>query len=323
MRGSPAADGAASPTRPRPAAEWDERSRAPRAEGFELRPLRTAEEFEACVALQREVWGEHFSEVVPASILRVVQYVGGVTAGAFADGGRLAGFVFGVSGVRDERLSHWSDTLAVRAEYRNRGLGEALKRYQRDLLLPLRVERVYWTFDPLESKNAYLNMVRLGVVAAEYRRDFYGATRSALHDGIGTDRLVAVWDIASARVRERLADGARADAVAAPDGVPVVNAARSTAAGPASGRPDLGLDAPHVRVLVPTDVQRLKERAPALAEGWRRATRAAFEHYFARGYAARDFARGAECGAYLLRRDAAPNAPPEASSEASPVPAPR
>ena len=303
---------------PRPAAEGDGRPGAAHAEGFELRQLRTAEEFEACVALQREVWGEHFSEVVPASILRVVQYVGGVAAGAFAAGGRLAGFVFGVSGVRDERLSHWSDTLAVRAEYRNRGLGEALKRYQRDLLLPLRVERVYWTFDPLESKNAYLNVVRLGVVAAEYRRDFYGATRSALHDGIGTDRLVAVWEIASARVRERLADGARAGGAAAPAGAPVVNAVRFTAAGPASGHPDLGLDAPRVQVLVPADVQRLKERAPALAEGWRRATRAAFEHYFARGYAARDFARGRECSAYLLERDAAPDTPPDAAPTSTP-----
>lgn len=279
-----------------------------RTAGFELRGLRTTEEFEACVALQRAVWGVLFSEVVPASILRVVQYVGGVAAGAFTPAGELAGFVFGMSGVCDERLSHWSDTLVVHPEYRNRGLGEALKRYQRDLLLPLRVERVYWTFDPLESKNAYLNVVRLGVVVAEYKRDVYGATRSALHEGIGTDRLVAVWDIASARVRARLADGARSAApgIAAQVGIPVVNVARATAAGPESGTPDLGLDAPRVRVLVPADVQRLKERSPALADGWRRATRDAFEHYFARGYVARDFVRDGECGGYLLERDGLP-----------------
>jgi predicted GNAT superfamily acetyltransferase len=308
MRATPPADGAG----PAPATavtDWDETPRPARAGGFELRRLQTTEEFEACVALQHAVWGKRFSEVVPASILRVVQYVGGVAAGAFTAGNELAGFVFGVSGIRDARLSHWSDTLAVRAEYRNRGLGEDLKRYQRDLLLPLRVERVYWTFDPLESKNAYLNIVRLGVVVAEYRRDFYGATQSVLHDGIGTDRLVAVWDIGSARVRERLA-GRGDERISALASVPAVNAARATAAGPESGEADLRLDAPRVRVLVPADVQQLKERAPAAAIGWRRATRAAFEHYFALGYVARDFVRDGECGSYVLEHDGASDVAP-------------
>src|SRR5690348_3745249 len=99
---------------------------------FTLRSLETPDDFDAAVTLQREVWGDDFTDLVPAAVLRVVGYVGGVAAGAFGDDGELAGFVFGVSGVRDGRLVHWSDTLAVRARYRDRGLGESLKRFQRE-----------------------------------------------------------------------------------------------------------------------------------------------------------------------------------------------
>lgn len=286
--------------------DWTDDSQPARRGGFELRRLRTPDEFEACVALQRQVWGESFSEVVSAGVLKVVQYVGGVAAGAFTEAGDLAGFVFGVSGIRDGRLSHWSDTLAVGADFQNRGLGEDLKRYQRSLLLSLRVERVYWTFDPLESKNAYLNIARLGVVAGEYRRDFYGATRSRLHDGIGTDRLVARWDIADARVERRLADGAPARRVG--DGalgdLPLVNLTTDTADGPVSRAPDLTLDAPRVRLAIPSDIQQIRDRSVALAGAWRGVTRAAFEAYFSHGYVAREVVRdGAHRSYYVLERE--------------------
>ncbi|MHB1224250.1 MAG: hypothetical protein ACYC2G_09450 [Gemmatimonadaceae bacterium] len=284
--------------------EWDDSPHPARRSGFELRRLRTSAEFDAAVTLQRQVWGESFSEVVPAGVLKVVQYVGGVAAGAFTETGELAGFVFGVSGIRGDRLSHWSDTLAVRAEFQNRGLGEDLKRYQRDLLLPLQVERVYWTFDPLESKNAYLNFARLGVVASEYRRDFYGATRSQLHDGIGTDRLVALWNIASERVVSRLAGDARHTGAAgyALDGVPFINATTDTAAGPRSGEPDMGLGTPLVLLTIPADIQWVKDRSADLAREWRDVTRAAFETYLARGYVARELVRDGPRSNYVLER---------------------
>lgn len=282
--------------------------RASLPHGFELRRLRGPREFDACVTLQREVWGAAFSEVVPSGVLRVVQYVGGVAAGAFAPDGRLAGFVFGVSGIRRGRLSHWSDTLAVHPDFRDRGIGEQLKRYQRRILLPLGVERVYWTFDPLESRNAYLNFARLGVVAGEYRRDFYGDASSELHSLIGTDRLVAVWRIRARRVRALLAGGPRV-AARAVHSVPAINATVATADGPESGEPRLDLDAPRVRLLIPSDIQRLKRASPALADGWRRVTRAAFEAYFERGYVATDLVRAGDCSSYLLERAAAARDP--------------
>ena len=130
-------------------------------------------------------------------MLKVTQYIGGVTAGAFDPDGRLLGFVFGMMGSMDGRLVHWSDLLAVHPDARNKGLGRRLKLFQRQLLLPLGVETMFWTYDPLVTKNAYLNIVRLGARPTEYVVDMYGAdTHSAMQGGIGTDRFVVAWDLA-------------------------------------------------------------------------------------------------------------------------------
>jgi predicted GNAT superfamily acetyltransferase len=270
-----------------------------------MRALSTNEDFGAAVALQHDVWGERFTDVVPSAVLRVVQYVGGVAAGAFTEEGELAGFIFGVSGIRDGQLTHWSDTLAVRPEYRDRGVGESLKRFQRGLLLPLGVERMYWTFDPLESRNAHLNFNRLGASAGEYVRDFYGETHSKLHEELGTDRLVVQWEMVAPRVVALLA-GSGAGARHTDDDlrrVPLVNETFDGVAGPVSVEPNLELDAPRVRLAIPADIQQLKARSPQAAREWRRITRLAFEAYFARGFSACALVRRGVCSEYLLERD--------------------
>jgi predicted GNAT superfamily acetyltransferase len=139
------------------------------------------------------VWGESFTEAVPATILFVSNKVGGICAGAF-DSGQLVGFVFGISGIEDGTAVHWSDMLAVRASYRNRGIGERLKLYQKEVLRSRGVVRIYWSFDPLESKNAHINFNHLGITARSYVVDMYGETSSPLH-AFGTDRLIATWDL--------------------------------------------------------------------------------------------------------------------------------
>jgi predicted GNAT superfamily acetyltransferase len=244
-------------------------------ETIAIRDLTTQDELHACVALQRETWGAGFSEVVPVAILQVVQYVGGVAAGAFNTRDELVGFVFGISGVEPSAHGvvpvHWSDMLAVRKAYRNQGIGERLKRYQRDLLLARGVEKVYWTFDPLDAKNAHVNFVRLGIIAREYRVDMYGETDSPLHQGIGTDRLIAVWPIATARVEQRLAKVRR---------LPTASSI--------------------VRIDVPTDIHEINAREPAVARAWRERTRAAFQEWLQKGYVVVDFVREATHGSYLL-----------------------
>ena len=244
-------------------------------ESIQIRDLKTHDELHACVALQRETWGENFSETVPPAILQVAQYVGGLAAGAFNEKDELIGFVFGLTGVEQSSQGiipvHWSDMLAVRKSERNRGIGERLKRYQRDVLLERGVQKVYWTFDPLDAKNAYVNFVRLGIIAHEYRKDMYGQTDSPLHQGIGTDRLIAVWPIASKRVAQRL-DGVRP-----------------------RPRPD------HVtRIDVPLDIHDINAREPQVARRWRDRTRAEFNRWFEQGYIVVDFVREAAHGSYLL-----------------------
>jgi chorismate synthase len=240
-----------------------------------IRDLKTQEELHACVTLQRETWGATFSEVVPVAILQVVQYIGGVAAGAFNPHGELIGFVFGISGVEQSAQGlvpvHWSDMLAVRREYRNQGIGERLKRYQRDVLLARGVEKVYWTFDPLDAKNAYVNFVRLGIIAREYRVDMYGETDSPLHQGIGTDRLIAIWAIATPRVEQRLAKVRRLP-----------------------GARDI------VRIDVPTDIHEINAREPRVAQEWRERTRQTFQNWLGQGYVVVDFVREPTHGSYLL-----------------------
>ncbi len=157
----------------------------------EIRPLRTNEECEACVALQRQVWG--FEPTRRRSGRRCC-----TSSTTSADSppapstrsGELLGFVFGVTGVRDGELVHWSHMLGVRESARNLGLGRMLKEYQRDTLAELGVRRMFWSFDPLMAKNAYFNFNRLGASVVEYVPDMYGTTASPLHLGLPTDRIV-------------------------------------------------------------------------------------------------------------------------------------
>lgn len=268
---------------------------------IELRPLSSEADFAACVEVQRATWGRQFAEVVPGSILKVAQKVGGVAAGAFEPGGAMLGFVFGLTGIRHGRLVHWSHMLGVAPEARDSGLGTRLKLYQRELLLPLGVESVLWTFDPLEGRNAHLNLNRLGAEVAEYVKDMYaGEMGSELAHGIGTDRLIVEWRLRSERALRALA-GEREDA-ALFRGAPAVNVGEDgpETAGPL---PDL----PRVRIEIPATIQALKAERLEEAQAWRAGTRRAFQHYLGRGYRVAAFERepgGARCS-YGLEQPAA------------------
>jgi predicted GNAT superfamily acetyltransferase len=207
-----------------------------------------------------------------------------VAAGAFAREGHLLGFVFGLTGVRDGRLVHWSHMLAVAPEARDGGLGTRLKLFQRDLLRELGVLSVLWTYDPLEARNAHLNLNRLGAEVVEYVEDMYaGEMGSDLADGIGTDRFIVDWRI----------DGEPGDRPARPADtgwgaeVPVVTLASLTAPLPAT---------PRVRIEVPASIQDLKAERPDEAAAWRAITRRAFEHYLEAGYRVPAFHRDGETG---------------------------
>jgi predicted GNAT superfamily acetyltransferase len=265
-----------------------------------FRPFASFEDYEACTELQEKVWGRGFSEKVSAAILMIANRLGGLAAGAFDEGGTLQGFVFGFTGVMDGKLVHWSDMLAVRSEGRDRGLGTRLKRYQRDVLLERGVREMRWTFDPLQGRNAHVNFSKLGIVCREYVEDMYGETGSPLHRGIGTDRLVAVWDMDSERVESRLAKGAEGPSMEGLSHAPQLLPVLEDGVVPAPGAPILGLDDPRILLAVPGVIDAMMEGDMSMAMRWRKATREAFNHYFSRGYEAREFLRGEGVSFYLL-----------------------
>ncbi len=163
---------------------------------YDIRPLTSPEDFKQCLELQQITWGEDFGEFVPPAILKISQQVSGVAAGAFDKNDKMVGFVFGLSGLRNGKLAHWSHMLAVRPELRDRGIGRELKLYQRSSSLGSGIETIYWTFDPLVARNAHLNLNVLGVVVEEYIPDMYGDEGcGTLDDIIGTDRFLVRWDL--------------------------------------------------------------------------------------------------------------------------------
>jgi predicted GNAT superfamily acetyltransferase len=162
-------------------------------------------DFERCVELQLAVWGYSDGDLIPKRVFIVAERIGGQVIGAF-DGDVMVGFAMSLPGNRDGKSYLHSHMLAVLPEYRNAGLGRRMKLAQRDDALSRGFDLMEWTFDPLEIKNAHLNIARLGAIVRRYMRDFYGPSTSPLQGGLPTDRLVAEWWLRSPRVRRILGE---------------------------------------------------------------------------------------------------------------------
>src|ERR1700686_4759193 len=159
------------------------------AHGIVVRKCAALKEYEACVRLQREIWGEADLEVEPVTMFVVASITGGQVLGAFV-GERLVGYTLAVVGLRENVIYLHSHQTGVCAEYRDRGVGRMLKIFQREEALGRGIRLIEWTFDPLELKNAHFNLNRLGAICRRYIKDLYGVTTSPLHRGIPTARLV-------------------------------------------------------------------------------------------------------------------------------------
>jgi predicted GNAT superfamily acetyltransferase len=176
------------------------------AEAITIRRCEGLEELRACVALQKEIWNFTDAELVPLRIFVVAERVGGQVMGAF-DGSEMVGFALSVPGTRSGHVYLHSHMLAVRKHHRNGGLGRRLKLLQREDALARGIELIEWTFDPLEIKNAYLNIEKLGAIARRYNINQYGITSSPLQGGLPSDRLIAEWWLKSRRVETLVATG--------------------------------------------------------------------------------------------------------------------
>lgn len=241
-----------------------------------IAPLTALDEFQRCVELQMAVWQYDAADLIPRRMFLLARKIGGQVFGACDDarGGEIVAFAMSLPGYRDGRPYLHSHMLAVLPEYRNRGLGRALKMAQRDDALRRGIERMEWTFDPLEIKNAHLNVARLGAICRRYARDFYGASSSPLQGGLPTDRLYAEWSLGSERVTRMLE------------------------ANPLEEDSEV-----RERVVVPRDVALWKQDAARSGEALRLQTRnrEALEGAFARGLAVTGYERTADGdGVFLL-----------------------
>ena len=172
---------------------------------IQVRKCEKLEEFQCCVELQRQIWGEADLEVEPVTMFVVAAHTGGQVLGAF-DGGRIIGYTLAVAGLREGAPFLHSHMTGVLNGYRDRGVGRMLKLFQRDEALSRGIRLIQWTFDPLELRNAHFNLNRLGAICREYLPNLYGVTTSPLHRGLATDRLLVEWRLDSARVVAAIQD---------------------------------------------------------------------------------------------------------------------
>jgi predicted GNAT superfamily acetyltransferase len=264
---------------------------------YDIRILESPEEMEAVVDLQRLVWPGDDLEILPVHMLRAAVHNGGLVIGAFSQG-RLVGFVFGFPGFETTpqgmHLIHASHMAGVHPEFRDAGLGFRLKRAQWQLARRQGIGRITWTYDPLQSRNANLNITKLGAVCKTYIPNYYGRMRDELNAGVPSDRFQVDWWVDSHRVRRRL--GAKPPnkldlAHYLDAGAPFVNQTHLNSAGLAH---PVGIEpappgSPLLLLEIPADIQAIRAVDQALSIEWSTHIRRLFVDLFDQGYLVTDF----------------------------------
>jgi predicted GNAT superfamily acetyltransferase len=226
---------------------------------IEVRPLTELAEFREAVRIQRIIWGFEDLELLPVRLFVVAEKVGGLVQGAY-DGDDLIGFCLAIPGIRDGEIYLHSHMLGVLKEYRDAGAGRLLKFAQREAALARGIDLIEWTFDPLDIKNAYFNIERLGAVVRRFVPNQYGITTSPLQAGLPTDRCIAEWHL----TRQR-------------EAVPVV-----------------------ASISVPAEIAAIKQTNLTRAREIQQRVAAEFLDHFSRNLAVTGFERSSAAGSYLL-----------------------
>jgi predicted GNAT superfamily acetyltransferase len=276
------------------------------AEEITIRPARDRKDYDACSELQRAVWKTDDLDIVSAVEMIAAVFSGGMCHLAETAGGRAVGFAFAFPALRGRAAHFHSDMVGVLPEFQGQGLGVRLKWQQREDALARGINLITWTFDPMQARNAQLNLRRLGAMASEFLPNFYGVTSSALHHGLPTDRLLVKWDLNSPRVRDRALGGDVPKGVVLPH-QPRINEVRWQAGWPVSSEPRLDHKASEALLEIPPDWDTLCQAAPRVAEDWHGKIRSALSSYMGQqGYVAVDFIAAEEGGRrrplYVLKR---------------------
>jgi len=278
-----------------------------------IRKLKDYSEFEYLLHIQRTIWNHSDVNLTPAHQFGVHSRMGAILLGAFVDG-KMAGFVYSFPAIYDGSFCQHSHILAVVPEFQGAGIGKKLKWAQRREALKQGIGLITWTYDPLQAKNANLNLRALGVRSRTYFQDLYGPTPSlCIGPGIPTDRLLVEWPLGENRVLDRqkgtgAKDGKRGDGRTRreepPDseGLPMALERDKTKGGPfpIPGPSKLNIRKRVILVEVPPDVNALKPY-PEVIASWQTGLRRVMQSYFKRGYAAADFLFGERCF-YVLKK---------------------
>jgi predicted GNAT superfamily acetyltransferase len=270
-----------------------------------IRLARDRRDIDACVELQRTVWGVTDLEIAGTIQLIATSHAGGVLLVAEDPPGTVMGFAYAFPALQGGEGHLHSDMVGVHPEARGRGLGRRLKWAQRAEALRLGVELITWTFDPLQAGNARLNLRHLGATADELVPDLYGTTTSGLHHGLPTDRLAVRWELSSPSVKGRASGSSPPPAASLLD-APRVNDVSVVAEQPVSSPPRLDLESPTVLLEIPAEWNALCRAVPDAATGWHAQVSSALAAYLGRGYRAVDLVTVMESGRprprYVLHR---------------------
>ena len=270
----------------------------------EIKPLKSQEDFRACESIQEAVWG---SVGVSGELMSVTQKYGGAVIGSIVNG-RVVGFIYAFLARRHGKLIHWSHLMAVEPKFRDFGLGFRMKLAHRKVALGAGITSICWTYDPLQSRNAALNIGRLGARAEDYAPNCYGRFPSIIERGLESDRFVVNWRIRSAAVEQHLrGQRMHAHAFTSVLKAPRINQTRlNVREFPENRSLSLNLRGRTLLVEIPAQTDRMRAEAISLARRWRAETRKVFVQYFAAGYYGEDFippcsASDGRCF-YVLRR---------------------
>lgn len=237
---------------------------------IEIKPLTAPEQFRGAVELQKSIWGFDDVDLLPVRFFIVVTKIGGQAFGAY-DGDRMVAFCIAIPGIKRGSTTYLhSHMLGVLPEYRDYGIGRMLKLRQREEALLRGVYLIEWTFDPLELKNAYFNIERLGCIVRRYVRNQYGISSSRLQGGLPTDRCTAEWWINTERVRAAIE--------------------RRPPERPAT----------MARISIPNDIERMKREDPAGARAIQSMVTEQFLANFEKGLAVVGFEKAEKTGTYLF-----------------------
>jgi len=239
-----------------------------------IRECTSIEDFQQCLDLERTVWKDDDIGIMPIRLYMISKACNAPTIGAFEQSGRLVGFVHTMLAMMDRHVVYHSHLAAVLPDLRHQDIGFRMKLAQRQHAMNAGVPLIIWTFDPLQSRNAHLNISKLGAVIRRYEVNYYSEGLSTIFDaGVPSDRVYAEWWVSSPHVEFVLAGNRR-------------YAGKQIES-----------------VLIPEDINQVRERSVEEHLDWRLRARKEFQTTLGAGLLVRGFERANGSSRYLLGPD--------------------